>query len=145
MLISPAQFMGGCFDWAVRKPLFSFPGASRLHAYDYEMDELMRGQPWGMSSDLAYGYAYAVFDPPYSLYGFSARKSQDRSPKVIGTAFLHLCDALFGDLETLEIYSWPTDCSNYFDAGHEWWGSFFWTVYAPSKNWIVTIIATSTD
>lgn len=89
----------------------------------------------------AVGYAQALFEPPYRLY----KRIGPPTNREVAAAFRRLCDALFGDLTTLEIYQWPTDCSNYFDAGHEWWGSFFWTVYAPSKNWIVTILASSTD
>lgn len=56
-----------------------------------------------------------------------------------------VCDALFGDIASLEIYAWPTDCSNFFDFGKEWWGTFFWTVYSPTHNWYVGILASSTD
>lgn len=87
------------------------------------------------------GYTQALFETPHRL-----RSDTDSlTNREVAAAFRRLCAALFGDLNTLEIYSWPTDCSEYFDAGHEWWGSFFWTVYSPSKNWLVTITASTTD
>ena len=81
-------------------------------------------------------YPYAVLHPPYNLRG--------TEPEQLAL-LERLCRALFGDLETLEIYEWPTDCSNYFDAGKEWWGTFFWTVYSPTYDWYICILASTTD
>lgn len=54
--------------------------------------------------------------------------------------------ALFADdWSRLEIVSWSTDWSPYFDAGHEWWGAFLWTVYVPAREWIVVVAASATD
>jgi hypothetical protein len=77
------------------------------------------------------GYSYAVCSPCH----------RGVSPEL----FQECWEKFFGDLETLEIYAWTTDCSNYFDAGKEWWGEFFWTVYSPTYDWYVGILASDTD
>jgi hypothetical protein len=81
-------------------------------------------------------YAYAILCPPHRLRG--------TEPEQLAL-LKQLCDALFGDLETLKIYAWPTDCSNYFDDGKDWWGTFFWTVYSPTYDWYIGILASATD
>jgi len=52
---------------------------------------------------------------------------------------------LFTDISQIEVYKWSTDSSNYFDEGKDWWGSFFWTVYNPCRDWYIGIIASTTD
>jgi len=71
------------------------------------------------------GYVYAFFEPPYSIRGSTKEK-----------------EALFRKLETLffggfdsraKIFKWSDNCSNYFDAGKEWWGTYFYTYAAPAS------------
>ena len=40
---------------------------------------------------------------------------------------------------------WGTDWSNYFDAGKEGWGTFFWTIRRPGSDFITVIGASTTD
>ena len=47
--------------------------------------------------------------------------------------------------DELEIYEWTTDWSNYFDDGHEWWGTACWSVYDRKMNRYVVILASATD
>lgn len=47
--------------------------------------------------------------------------------------------------EELEVYEWSTDWSNYFDGGHEWWGTACWSVYDKCMNRYVVIMASTTD
>ena len=47
--------------------------------------------------------------------------------------------------EELEVYEWTTDWSNYFEAGHEWWGTACWSVYDRRLNRYVVIMAETTD
>lgn len=47
--------------------------------------------------------------------------------------------------ESLEAYEWTTDWSDYFDAGHEWWGAACRSVYDKSLNRFVVILASTTD
>ncbi len=79
-----------------------------------------------------------LMEPPYNM----------RLRKEIlkrGEYVLDFLEYFFGDLSKLIIYSWNTDCSVVFDAGKEWWGSYFWTVYNPTKQWYIGIIASETD
>jgi len=84
------------------------------------------------------GFVYAFLDPPYS---FMCGKTIFEK----GNFFLDFCRLLFTDISQIEVYKWSTDSSNYFDAGKEWWGAFFWTVYNPYQDWYIGIIASTTD
>ena len=84
------------------------------------------------------GFVYAFLDPPYS---FMCGKTIFEK----GNFFLDFCRLLFTDISQIEIYKWSTDSSNYFDAGKEWWGAFFWTVYNPYWDRYIVILASTTD
>ena len=84
------------------------------------------------------GFVYAFLDPPYS---FMCGKTIFEK----GNFFLDFCRLLFTDISQIEVYKWSTDSSNYFDEGKDWWGSFFWTVYNPCRDWYISIIASETD
>ena len=45
----------------------------------------------------------------------------------------------------LEVYKWTTNWSEYFDDGHEWWGTLCYTVYDKSLDRFVVILASATD
>lgn len=45
----------------------------------------------------------------------------------------------------LEVYEWTTDWSDYFDAGHEWWGAACWSVYDKALNRYAVIMVSATD
>ena len=47
--------------------------------------------------------------------------------------------------DSLEAYAWSTDWSDYFDDGHEWWGTLCITVYDRSADRFVVILASATD
>ena len=60
--------------------------------------------------------------------------------------FRALNAALFpGGPETLEVLSWTTDWSDYFDDGHEWWGAACWSVYDRALDRFAVILASATD
>lgn len=83
------------------------------------------------------GYKTAFFHPPYSLRG-SMRENAEW--------FAGINRHIFGDdPQRAEIFSWSTDWSNYFEAGHEWWGAFFWTIRWAGSNRFVVIGASTTD
>lgn len=52
---------------------------------------------------------------------------------------------LFPETDELEVYEWTTDWSNYFDDGHEWWGTACWSIYDKHMNRYVVIMASTTD
>lgn len=78
-------------------------------------------------------YRYAFLEPPYGT-------GYDKAD------FDKINDMLFPNgVEPLEIYEWTTDWSDYFDAGHEWWGAACWSVYDKSMNRYVVIMVSATD
>lgn len=83
------------------------------------------------------GYKTAFFYPPYRL------SCPDHEAE-------HLFDGINSyvlgpDPAGCEIFSWSTDWSNYFDAGKEWWGAFYWTVRPAGSDSLVVIGASATD
>jgi hypothetical protein len=83
------------------------------------------------------GYKTAFFHPPYCLQG---------SPREKADLFVGINRFVLGEeQERAEIFSWSTDWSNYFDAGHEWWGAFLWTIRAAGSRRVVVVAASSTD
>ena len=47
--------------------------------------------------------------------------------------------------DTLDIYEWTTDWSDFFDAGHEWYGACCWSVYDKTLNRYVVMLVSATD
>ena len=78
-------------------------------------------------------YWYAVMEPIHSRNN----KPEDFK-KVNGVLFPH-------GIDVLEIYEWTTDWSDYFDAGHEWYGACCWSVYDRSMNRYVVMLVSATD
>jgi len=83
------------------------------------------------------GYKTAFFHPPHGLTdGVDGNQ----------TLFAELNRLVFGhDPKSLVIWSWATDCSGYFDSGHEWWGAFLWTLSPPSAQTVTVVGASATD
>ena len=77
-------------------------------------------------------YWYAFLEPPH---GTPYRCSD----------FISFNSFLFPNKESLEVYRWNDDFSNYFDEGKEWWGTGLWTVYDRKANTFVVIGASTTD
>ena len=83
------------------------------------------------------GYAYAFSDPPHAL-----RATQEDIHSLFRSLSQHLFNNLYFGLG---VYEWATDWSSYFDAGHEWWGGFLWTIQVPTTGRFVGITASATD
>ena len=47
--------------------------------------------------------------------------------------------------DVLDIYEWTTDWSDYFDAGHEWYGACCWSVYDKTLNRYAVMLVSATD
>ena len=47
--------------------------------------------------------------------------------------------------DSLQVYEWTTDWSEYFDEGREWWGTLCLTVYDKTLDRFVVIMASATD
>lgn len=78
-------------------------------------------------------YWYAFLEPPQWF---------DAAPED----FECVNDALFPKgADSLEVYEWTTDWSNYFDDGHEWWGAACWSAYDRHLNRFAVLFASATD
>lgn len=145
--IDAEQFIGPYFDLGKNKPYIRGQlGNSTVNSYFYyDIEE----KPENRAKDLykqflkkypnsGGGLIYTIMEPPYSLtLGKDIRKR--------GEYLLNFLEFFFSDLSKIVVYAWDIDCSPIFDAGKEWWGSYFWTVYNPTKQWYIGIIASATD
>lgn len=126
--------------------------------YDVDADEvrLFRYSPGGRSSSIFEGLAHALLDPPYSLrrpVSFGRLGSPGYAEKErawMRDVLRDFCAEVLAlddpkRSSHLRIHRWPTDWSNYFAAGHEWWGASFWTIEDTRNGWITVIGASSTD
>jgi hypothetical protein len=150
MPVTAEQFFGPYLDFAGQRPaVLGMKGSvsrnvryfSKYFYYNDEEDEsnVVHIEDKNGSGFLRKGYTDAFLEPPHSF------GKQGMTNLAKGEFFLEFSSFLFDNFNEIIVYSWPIDCSNYFDAGKEWWGSFFWTVYNPMKNWYVGIVASSTD
>ena len=78
-------------------------------------------------------YWYALMEPVHGR-----RNKPDDFRKVNEVLFPNGTDAL-------EIYEWSTDWSDFFDAGHEWYGACCWSVYDETLNRYVVMLVSATD
>lgn len=83
-------------------------------------------------------FVHAFMEPPYSI-------QTGKTIKEKGDYLIDFMNYFFSDFNRLEIMKWSTDCSDFFNAGKEWWGTYFWTVYNPNKDWYVGICGSETD
>ncbi|MBP3897176.1 MAG: hypothetical protein J6D57_05000, partial [Mogibacterium sp.] len=78
-------------------------------------------------------YWYALMEPVHG------RRNKPEDFKKVN-------EVLFPDgTDALDIYEWTTDWSDFFDAGHEWYGACCWTVYDKSLNRYVVMLVSATD
>ena len=136
--ISVQDFMGWQYEEVSGRIILS---GGKLHNwYFYYDDKEVPEKAVAMTEEdlKKEAFAYAFFQPPYF---FMIRQSNFEK----GNFFLDFCRLLFTDISQIEVYRWSTDSSNYFDAGKEWWGAFFWTVYNPYWDRYIGILASTTD
>jgi hypothetical protein len=143
------HFLGPHFDIENYKPIvrgqLSNETLNSYFYYDQEESPVNKVDINKLDADFRKSYPknngwfiHALMEPPYNMgLGKDILKR--------GEYVLEFLDYFFGDLRKLTIYSWNTDCSVVFDAGKEWWGSYFWTVYNPTKQWYIGIVASETD
>jgi hypothetical protein len=81
-------------------------------------------------------FRYAVLEPPYGL-----RLAEAEAEKL----FSEMCESLFPSGEDSVIVQHETKRCNFFDAGREWWGEFFWTVGGLNRGVVVAILGSTTD
>ncbi len=144
--ISVEEFLGPCFDFKLMKPILR--GDRNINdLFYYDSKEISENIIKLNDSELykndtselyTIGFTQAFLDPVHSF-------RVSNSKLETGKYFIDFCKFLYSDLNKIEVFKWSTDCSNYFDDGKEWWGTHFWTVYNPIKNYYVGITASNTD
>ena len=107
---------------------------------------------WDGDPDQAVGKSVAteeVFSSNYQDKKLNYRKAFLYPPHkngYTGKDFVRVNATLFPNgTDKLEVYEWTTDWSDYFDEGHEWWGSLCLTVYDQTLGRFVIIMAAATD
>ena len=92
-------------------------------------------------------YAYAFLEPPHGNYVATGKKQgKHRYRNANIDDFKAINMAVFPEgTDELEVFEWTTDWSNYFNAGHEWWGANCWSIYDRRMNRYVVILASDTD
>ena len=126
--------------------------------YDVHADRvcLFAYSPGSRSSSVCEGLAHALLNPPYGLqhpesFGYlGSTDYADREKAWMREILRAFCAEVLAidDLQRvshLRIHRWQTDWSNYFQAGLEWWGGFFWTVEDAKNGWVTVIGASTTD
>lgn len=78
-------------------------------------------------------YRRAFLNPPYG------KCYTEKDFDLINTALFP------NGIDGLSVYEWTTDWSDYFDDGHEWWGTLCYTVYDKTLDRFAVILASSTD
>ena len=78
-------------------------------------------------------YWYALMEP---VHGRNNKPEDFR--KVNEVLFPNGTDAL-------DIFEWTTDWSDFFDAGHEWYGACCWSVYDKRMNRYIVMLVSATD
>ena len=78
-------------------------------------------------------YWYALMEPVHGR-----RNKPEDFKKVNEVLFPNSTDVL-------DIYEWTTDWSDYFDAGHEWYGACCWSIYDKTLNRYVVMLVSATD
>lgn len=143
------HFLGPYYDLEQDKPLVrGLQANDTMNSYFFydeaetpdnivDLSERREGFDWE-AAGAGPGFVYAFMEPPYTLE--AGETILERGKYLMG-----FMDHYFGKKEGLEVFSWSTDCAPFFDAGKEWWGTFFWTVYCPEKDWYIGILGSSTD
>lgn len=136
--VSKKEFLGPRFDHA-RGGLI-VQGKAKLHnEFFFYRDEVCVDNiiPQGLVDDgFGPGFAYVFSDPPYGM---------SIDTRELGQLFNSFLSEVLKLSDNSVIYQWPTDWSNFFDAGHEWWGAFLWSLSIPDTRRILIIAASSTD
>ena len=85
------------------------------------------------NSGTAVPYWYALIEPVHGR----RNKPED---------FIKVNEVLFPNgTDALDIYEWTTDWSDFFDAGHEWYGACCWSVYDKTRDRYTVMLVSATD
>jgi len=143
------EFLGPFYDFELRKPFVrGLIDNNTINSYFYfdqeetvdnkvEINERVKDYESKFPNRNG-NFVNAFMEPPYSM-------QTGKTIKEKGEYLIDFLNYFFSDFDELEIMKWSTDCSEFFNAGKEWWGTYFWTVYNPTKEWYVGICGSETD
>jgi len=141
------EFLGYAYDWQIQKPIVKGKSLNTNWFFRYDQAEIESNKieidysvPRLEKLGLEFngGFIQAFLYPPFNV-------KLNGSIKKTGEYVIDFMKLFFDDLQNIEIFTWSIDCASYFDAGKEWWGSYFWTVYNPTKDIYIGIVASETD
>jgi hypothetical protein len=134
------EFLGRYYSVEKQKCALRGQSSNFLNSYFWAGDNETQNNALDIDKefgDLKCGYAYAFFEPPYNIRG--SMKEKER-------LFLNVENLFFGRFDSrAQIWKWSDNCSNFFDAGKEWWGTYFYTYAPPDSQIILGIAASATD
>ncbi|MEM8861310.1 MAG: hypothetical protein AAGD96_23550 [Chloroflexota bacterium] len=138
--ISLKTFLGSYYSFDQRRAAIRGRTSKFLNSYFWAGENETQENALKLSKEFGRinrAYAYAFFEPPYTMRGEATQKED---------LFHNTEKLMFGRFdENAIIWSWSDDCSNYFDAGKEWWGTFFYTYSLPGSDTILGMVASQTD
>ena len=115
-----------------RQAFFYCPGIVKTDYYGnvrYDADWEPNDENCGTSVP----YWYALMEPVHG------RRNKPEDFKKVN-------EVLFPNgTDSLDIYEWTTDWSDYFDDGHEWYGACCWSVYDKTRNTYIVMLVSATD
>lgn len=97
---------------------------------------------------------HALLEPPYSLnIKFDAEFGSEQYYAAKSSKFTNLYREFVNEFlqfadyqeDNFVVYEWSNDWSNFFDAGKEWWGCYYWTIYNKQNHTIIVLGASATD
>jgi hypothetical protein len=109
-----------------------------------------------VQSDKGNGLVYALYNPPYGFLPPGIERGQkwnagnaaklEAAQKEFLDRFLAVLDIDPNrSVHELMVYKISDNWSNFFDAGKEWWGTFFWTILHRDRREVTVIAASATD
>lgn len=137
--ISHREFLGSRYDFERHGLIVRGKGDIRNEFFFYsdapEPINIIPQERFDNGNDA--GYAYAFSDTPYGI---------QMPREELGELFECINDQILGGISSDSvIFRWPTDWTNYFDDGKEWWGSFLWTFSIPGTSLVIVLAASTTD
>lgn len=145
--ITPKEFLGYAYNWNKRKPLVKGKNINTNWFFEFDKEEVESNKIEidysstrleNLGLEFTGGFVQAFLYPPYSM-------KLGETIKESGEYINHFMKLFFDNLSELEVYSWSIDCTQFFNSGKEWWGSYFWTVYNKTKNIYIGIVGSDSD
>ena len=146
--ITLEEFLGPHWNYEYHKPIIhskdsddsklTYQTSGGTVKYSDSDIEIARRRYFEIYNNGGAGFISGLINPAYSL-------NIDKKTAIFGKYVDQIIDCAFNDVTKLDVFKWSCNCHPIFDAGKEWWGTYFFTVFNPSKNWYIGLIASETD